>query len=174
MAKSSPGGGPCTLYLVRHAIAEERGSAWPDDTLRPLTTRGTRRFVAGARGLSWLGVRLDQILTSPLVRTRQTADVLARVNEGHPLIEPVPALAPEHEADATLRALAAVARGAAVAVVGHEPGLGELAAHLIGARRPLEFRKGGICRIDVGDLSGRQAGRLVWALTPRVLRKLGT
>ena len=59
-----------------------------------------------------------------------------------------------------------------VAVVGHEPDLGRLAAHLIGARRAVPFKKGGVCRIDMDTLSSR-GGRLVWFAPPRVLRKLG-
>jgi phosphohistidine phosphatase SixA len=57
--------------------------------------------------------------------------------------------------------------------VGHEPGLGELAAHLLGTQRALQFRKGGVARIDMGALTSRQAGSLIWFLPPKVLRELG-
>jgi phosphohistidine phosphatase SixA len=70
--------------------------------------------------------------------------------------------------------LAKAAKRTRLALVGHEPDLGELAAHLIGARRPLPFKKGGICRIDVAGLSSRAGGTLVWFVTPKVLRKLAT
>ena len=56
--------------------------------------------------------------------------------------------------------------------VGHEPDLGELAAHLIGAQRALVFRKGGMARIDVGSVTSRRAGSLIWFLPPKVLRQL--
>jgi phosphohistidine phosphatase SixA len=59
-----------------------------------------------------------------------------------------------------------------VALVGHEPGLGELAAWLIGARNPLTFRKGGVCRIDVPDQTAGRNGQLVWFATPKMLRAL--
>jgi phosphohistidine phosphatase SixA len=49
-----------------------------------------------------------------------------------------------------------------------------LAAHLIGARRPLPFKKGGICRIDMASLSTKAAGTLVWFVTPKILRRLGS
>ena len=68
--------------------------------------------------------------------------------------------------------LAKVARRRRVALVGHEPDLGELAAHLIGAGRALAFKKGGVCRIDVGSLSARRAGTLVWFVPPGLLRQL--
>jgi phosphohistidine phosphatase SixA len=61
------------LYIVRHAIAESRGEAYPDDDLRPLSERGTRRFRKVVRGLARIGVSLDCILSSPLTRARETA-----------------------------------------------------------------------------------------------------
>ncbi len=73
-----------------------------------------------------------------------------------------------------LAQLAKVAKRRRIALVGHEPDLGELAAHLIGAGRALPFKKGGICRIDVESLTSRRAGALVWFVTPKVLRKLGS
>ena len=75
MAKTSPP--PCELYIVRHAIAAERGDEWPDDDKRPLTEKGVVRFKDGLAGLNWLDVGLDEIFSSPLVRAKQTADLLA-------------------------------------------------------------------------------------------------
>jgi len=68
--------------------------------------------------------------------------------------------------------LAKVARRRRIALVGHEPELGELAAYLIGAGRALPFKKGGLCRIDVGSLTTRRAAALIWFLPPAVLRRL--
>jgi phosphohistidine phosphatase SixA len=65
-----------------------------------------------------------------------------------------------------------VAKRKRIALVGHEPDLGQLAAFLLGGKRPLPFRKGGICRIDVQGLSSTRAGSLIWFIPPRVLRKL--
>jgi len=67
------------LYLIRHGLAGERGPEWPDDSKRPLTDEGLSRLRKEARGLRELGVGFDVIVTSPLVRTRQTADVFAEV-----------------------------------------------------------------------------------------------
>jgi phosphohistidine phosphatase len=69
--------------------------------------------------------------------------------------------------------LAKHAKKGSVALVGHEPNLGELAARLIGARVALEFKKGGICRIDFETLPPKANGRLRWFVTPRMLRRLG-
>ena len=65
------------LYLVRHALAAERGDDWPDDTKRPLTTRGIQRFRDGLPGLTELEMSIEEIFSSPLVRAKQTADILA-------------------------------------------------------------------------------------------------
>jgi phosphohistidine phosphatase len=82
------------------------------------------------------------------------------------------ALAPGHTPVSVLAELARAARRRRIALVGHEPGLGELAAHLIGAGRALPFKKGGICRIDVESLTSRRPGALVWFVPPRLLRRL--
>ena len=163
---------PCELYLVRHAIAAERGSEWPDDTKRPLTERGVSGFKEGVKGLRRLDVTIDEIFTSPLVRARQTAELLAAGVEGKPPVKLLDALAPGHTSSSIMANLAKVAKRRRIALVGHEPELGELAAYLIGAGRALPFKKGGICRIDVGSLTSKRAASLVWFVTPNVLRQL--
>ena len=163
---------PTELYLVRHAIAAERGSEWKDDTKRPLTERGVSRFKEEVKGLRRLDVALDEIFTSPLVRARQTAELLAAGLDGKPPVKVLDALAPGHTPAAVMTQLARVAKRRRIALVGHEPDLGELAAHLIGAGRALAFKKGGICRIDLGSLTSKQAASLTWFLPPGVLRQV--
>jgi phosphohistidine phosphatase len=163
---------PCELYLVRHAIAAERGEAWPDDDKRPLTERGIARFRQVVAGLGRLDAVIDEILTSPLVRAKQTADLLSAGLDSNPPVKVLDALAPGHEPDQIMAQLARTAKRRRIALVGHEPGLGELAAHIIGARRPLAFRKGGVCRIDLVSLTSRRPGALIWLVTPRMLRQL--
>ena len=161
------------LYLIRHGVAAERGKEWPDDSKRPLTADGIARLRKAARGLNELGVGFDQIVTSPLVRTRQTADVFAEELKDHPPIATSDALAPAGSSASVIQEITRHVRKARVALVGHEPNLGELAAQLIGARAPLEFKKGGICRIDFDMLPPKGSGMLLWFLTPKMLRKLG-
>lgn len=163
---------PCELYLVRHAIAAERGSEWPDDARRPLTERGLNRFLEAVKGLRRLDVTIDEIFTSPLVRAKQTAELLAEGVDGRPPVKVLDALSPGHTSSSVMTQLARVAKRRRIALVGHEPELGELAAHLIGAGRALPFKKGGVCRIDVESLTSRRAGALNWFVTPKVLRGL--
>jgi phosphohistidine phosphatase len=163
------------LYLVRHAIAAERGDAWPDDTKRPLTTRGVNRFKDSLPGLKWLDFAVDEIFTSPLVRAKQTADLLAAGVPGvHLTVKLLDPMAPGHAAAAVITQLAKVAKRQRIALVGHEPDLGELAAHLIGASHPLSFKKGGMCRIDIGALAAKRTGSLIWFVTPKILRRLAS
>ena len=161
---------PTELYLVRHAIAAERGSEWPDDAKRPLTERGINRFKEVVKGLRRLDITVDEVFTSPLVRARQTAELLASGLEGKAPVKVLDALAPGHTATSVMTQLARAAKRRRVALVGHEPDLGELAAHLIGASRALPLKKGGICRIDVGSLTSKRAASLIWFLPPHVVR----
>ena len=160
------------VYLVRHGIAAERGKDWPDDSKRPLTPEGLVSLRKEARALNKLGVSFDQIVSSPLVRTRQTADVFNEELKGHPEIVLSDALAPAGTPAGVIQELTKHVRKARLALVGHEPNLGELAAELIGARAPLEFKKGGICRIDFDVLPPKGTGRLRWFVTPKMLRKV--
>ena len=162
-----------TVYLVRHAIAAVRDEKWPDDSKRPLTHEGAARMRRIVKGLVSLGVEIDQILTSPLVRAVETAEILARGLDPVPEIVQVPALGPDGLPAKMAEAIGAAAgRAAVIAVVGHEPSLGELAAWLIGARAPLPFKKGGACRIDIADWPPARTGQLVWLATPRMLRSM--
>jgi phosphohistidine phosphatase len=160
------------LYLIRHGLAEERGEAWPDDAKRPLTEQGMSRLRRSARALARLGTVVDVVLTSPLVRARQTAEIMAAGFSPHPAVINVDALAPGGAPPALAAELEKHGRRHRVLIVGHEPALGELAAWLTGARNPLEFKKGGICRIDVNGATLRGGGALRWMMTPKILRAL--
>jgi len=163
---------PIQILLVRHAIAAERGPEWPDDSKRPLTHKGVARMRQVVNGLRALGVRPDVIGTSPLVRARQTADVLVAGLKPAPELTVVPAMAPGHTPAELAAALKAMTAVGGVALVGHEPGLGELAAWMIGARAALPFKKGGVCLIDLPSLARPREGALIWMATPKMLRSL--
>lgn len=164
--------GPYELYFVRHGLAEERGDAWPDDNKRPLTDEGMSRLRKAVKGLSRIGVSVEVVLTSPLVRARQTAEIVAGGLDPRPSIINVDSLAPAGSYAAVLADLEKHARKCRLALVGHEPMMGELAARLVGSRHPIEFKKGGVCRIDVEDLPPAGPGDLRWMLTPKILRAL--
>ena len=160
------------LYLIRHGLAAERGDEFPDDSKRPLTADGIARLRKEAKALDLLGVSFDQILSSPLVRARQTADVFCEIMKAKPPVATTDALTPAGSPAAVIQELGKHMKKASVALVGHEPNMGELAAHLIGAKIPLPFKKGAIARIDFSIFPPRGKGQLVWFVTPRMLRKL--
>ena len=161
------------LYLVRHAIAAERGPDWPDDAARPLTPDGAAKFRKAVQGLAAFGVEIDIVFTSPLVRCRQTADLLASGLPGSPRVQAIDALAPGGGHTAVIAELARLARRPRIAIVGHDPDIGHLAGRLLGTRRGIEFRKGAVCRIDVDGLPPGAPGQLRWFAPPRMLRRLG-
>jgi phosphohistidine phosphatase len=159
-----------TLLLVRHAIAEERGAAWPDDAGRPLTARGIARMREIAQRLVAIDEACDVIVSSPLKRALDTARILVGEWGTSSDVVLIDALAPGHTPAQALAAVAEEATSARVAVVGHEPDLGELAAWLIGAKQSVPFKKGGVARIDLESLARPREGRLMWLATPKMLR----
>jgi phosphohistidine phosphatase len=161
------------LYFVRHGIAAERGPAFPDDTLRPLTRSGERRFKEAVAGLRALNIVVDLVLTSPLARARSTALLLADGLTRKPSVQDLQALAPGGPASAVAEAVKKHANAyPRIALVGHEPDLGELAARWLGARGGIEFKKGAVCAIDVDGATPGGPGTLRWLLPPRALRAL--
>ncbi len=161
------------IYLVRHGLAAARGPKYPDDRLRPLTPAGVKKFAESVPGLDELGVVIDFVLTSPLVRARDTATLLAAGLKPKPAIAEVEALAPGGRQQAVLEAIKTHAkRHRRLALVGHEPDLGELAAQLLGARGSVQFKKGAICAIDVDGATPGGPGTLRWLLPPKALRAL--
>ena len=160
------------LYLVRHAIAAERGPDWPDDSARPLTPDGASKFRKVVQGLANFGVQVDIILTSPFVRCRQTADLLADGLPGKPRVHAVDALAPGGGYTAALAEVTRIAKRPRIAVVGHDPDIGHFASKLRGLKKPVEFRKGAVCRLDVDGLPPGAPAQLRWFATPRMLRRI--
>jgi len=161
------------LYLIRHGIAADRGSEYPDDSKRPLTSAGIARLRKEAKALVELGVDFDLIISSPLVRTKQTAEVFAQTMPSRPSVTLSDSLAPAGTPASVFQELAKHMRKARIALVGHEPNIGELAARLIGARTPIEFKKGAICRIDFEVFPPKGSGQLRWFVPPKMLRKVG-
>ncbi len=159
-----------TLYLVRHAVAAEAGREYPDDSLRPLTPEGMAKFRKEAPALAAMEAAIDRIYSSPLVRARQTAEILAESVPGHPPVQVIDALAPGGTFNDVMNAIARAGRDTQIALVGHEPGMGALAARLIGGSAAIPFKKGAVCRIDVEGLPPAAPGELRWFLTPKIMK----
>lgn len=163
------------LYVMRHGIAVARGDPnFPDDAKRPLTTEGKKKLRDVAKGLLRLRLRVDAIISSPLIRAAETAAIVAEVIGPDIPVEFSDYLKPGGSFQALLNSLGKLEGRRGVLLVGHEPDLSTGAARLIGnSRANFQFKKGGCCRIDFEKFPPRPPGKLVWWLTPRVMRKIG-
>jgi phosphohistidine phosphatase len=163
----SAGGHFMQLYIVRHGIAVDGGEGVPDGS-RPLTDKGRRRFQKAARAFGKLGHKLDLILTSPLVRAVQTAEILAGAVK-HGEVAVLEELDPKFDVE-TLRAVLAkrAGRSGAVAIVGHEPQLSSVLAAISGvSQADIDLKKGAIVRVDASTLTDGKPADVRWWLKPK-------
>src|SRR5688572_2926567 len=140
----------CTIYLVRHGIAGD-APAGMSDADRALTPQGKHRLVRIARALRHLGVEPDIILSSPLKRADETAHLLAAGLPGKPEVTIYQRLAPGNAPAEVLSGLRPYRGKKAVVLVGHQPGLGQLASHLLTGSANLAtiaLKKGGVAAFD--------------------------
>jgi phosphohistidine phosphatase len=162
------------LLIVRHAIAYERDRhRWRDDGARPLSPAGRRRARQAAAGLKEFSEPPDRLLTSPLIRARQTAQILTDV-AGWPLAEEAPELSPGAPALAVLTLLGKE-RNKLVAVVGHQPDLGQLLTACLlgdGGDLRIEMKKNAVACVSFKDSPRAGSATLEWLATPRMLRGL--
>ena len=157
------------LYLIRHAIALP-ATEGQSDAERPLSGKGRKRFARCVRGLAELGVRFDRIFHSPLLRAVETAELCADLLEGESTVCAALAGPPS----ARILTEIAARDGQRIALVGHEPWIGELCALLllgeVGRAGAFPFKKGGIARL--AGLPEAGSMQLQGFLAPRVLRRL--
>jgi phosphohistidine phosphatase len=161
------------VYVVRHAEAEEQRPGRRDEE-RELTAEGRADFAQVVAGLAALGIRLDRILTSPLIRARQTAEILAQALPGPRPAELV-ALAPGGSFEGVFRALRDPSGESGIALVGHEPTLGALVSlSTTGvASDGTPLKKGGVACLKFAGAPRSKSAALAWLLTPKQLRRLG-
>ena len=164
-----------TLLIIRHGIAmhrDEFAKTCPDDGLRPLTKDGRKKMRQAAAGLKKVVKGIDVVVSSPLTRAVETAEIVAKVFDAK--ASERAELVPSRRPTSLLEWLRRQPRDATVAVVGHEPHLGLCASwFLTGLEEShIELKKGGICRIDFPDKVAAGHGVLRWHLAPAHLRRL--
>ncbi len=163
------------LYLVRHAIAGDPDpERRPDDSQRPLTERGRKRFQRAARGLRQLAAPVDLVLSSPFTRARQTAEILAEEAKWPEATAQEQVLV---DAPTLLDALRQYPGVTSIAAVGHEPTMHEVASLLLTGdpdRATLQFKKGTVACFQVEHDVQPGTAHLLWLASPKLLRQLAS
>ncbi len=160
------------LFIIRHAWAAERDdSAFPDDSLRPLTEKGSNRFARMIEALVPRGLTPQLIVTSPMLRCLQTAEILAKaLGEKAKVVkreELLPGGDPKHLLAWTEEHASGLDQ---VGWVGHAPDVGYLAAALIGLDKGwLDLKKGAIAALGFPGSPDFGRGELLWLVTAKIL-----
>lgn len=159
------------IYILRHAIAVPRGTpGYPNDD-RPLTLEGIEKMKAAAKGISKNISNVDLIMSSPLKRAMSTATIAARSLHYRQKIQTTKSLLPEANPQSLIDELGELKGEKNIMVVGHNPHLEEFASLLLGEKGSvIEFKKGGVCCIEIDGGSVQKPGRLMWLMTPKQLR----
>ena len=161
------------LYALRHADAADHDDPrFDNDADRPLTVKGVRRAKLLAHALRQWEITFDAILSSPLVRTRETAEIVMRGLRLQGKLELTEHLAPSGDVEKLLNRLNTLRPAPKNALlVGHEPYLSNLISLLCagGPNLALTLKKGGLCRMEVAQLHSARCAHLEWLLAPRLL-----
>lgn len=164
------------IHLLRHGIAVDRGAhSFRDDSHRPLTPEGIKRTRKVAKALAALKLSFDAVLTSPYVRAKQTADIVAEVLKIPQKLRLSNALAPGGKPRELMDELRRQCKSSSkVLLVGHEPDMSRLASLLISGKpdADITLKKAGLCVLDAGELVAGRCASLGLLLSPRVLLRL--
>ena len=159
------------LYILRHAWAGHYGDPeWPDDAQRPLSPEGRKRFAEVAAALAARGASPGIIATSPLVRCRQTAELLAGAASPKTPIVELDALQPGSDLPALVAWTARQAKEHdEIAWVGHAPDVDRMTAALVGHAGQIRLAKGAAAAIRFDNEIAIGGGELRWLVTAKIL-----
>jgi phosphohistidine phosphatase len=160
------------LFVLRHGIAVAHGTPGVADDDRPLTPKGERRVRQVGRGLKWLGLKVDRIVTSPLPRALRTGEIVADCLGETDVLETTDALRADRGA-ASIREWLGTREEDRLMIVGHNPAFSDLVGLLAGCtpgRPALELRKAGLAALATGPSADMT---LQWLARPRLFRRLG-
>jgi phosphohistidine phosphatase len=166
------------LLIVRHGVAEDKeafAETRKSDDERPLTDKGRKKMKRAARGLRSLVPEIGLLAASPLVRARETAEIVAAAYDLDGDVDVADELRPGSSFDAFDGWLRRRANQSLVCVVGHEPHLSGLATWLMsGAKESqLELGKGGACLLSFSGAPTRGGAILCWLMTSKQLERIG-
>lgn len=163
------------LYIVRHAIAVQRGTpGYEDDSQRPLTDTGRKKMKKIVKGLCDFGIELDAIVTSPYVRARDTATILAKEFEMKDKVALSDSLIPPGNFENLINEIREKYDVANLALVGHEPMLSSLISWLTTGNTAMKvtLKKGGVALLSTDNLYEEGRATLQWLLTPSLMVEL--
>ena len=163
------------LYIVRHAIAVDRGTeGYEDDSQRPLTDAGSKKMKKIAKGIHRFGIELDAILTSPYVRARDTAKILAERYSMEDKVYFSDNLIPPGNFESLVFEIHEKYDFANLALVGHEPMLSSLISWLTTGEKDARIllKKGGVSFLSSDTLYQDGRAMLQWLLTPGIMMQL--
>ncbi len=162
------------LYILRHGKAEPYGNRYPSDSIRPLSPKGKRRTKLSTKGMKATNVSVDLIVSSPLLRARQTAEI---VHDGLGIAEPIEFS--DTLASGNVRGILSTvdARSSlsGLMLVGHEPTLSELISTMASGSYHTAFnlKPGGMCKLNVTAVRYGQCATIEWFVTPKQLVAMG-
>lgn len=158
------------IYIIRHAITEDEGPE-KEDNQRSLTGKGAKKMRQIAKGLRNLGVDFDLILSSPYLRAKETAEILADVFKIKQEIAYSDHLIPAGDPELLIAEINEKYTVDTIAIIGHEPQLSTLISLLAAQASPIEItlKKGGVCRLTADDLHHNRRATLEWLITPSML-----
>lgn len=156
------------IYLLRHGLAGDPGTWAGDDSQRPLTNEGRKRMLRTGDTLAALKIKPQLILSSPLRRAIETAQLAARAMDAMPIMHQDVRLSPGFDIDALRLILEDHPDIDTLMLVGHEPDFSMLAGAICGGE--VVMKKGGLARLTITDREALK-GQLVWLLPPKVLAR---
>jgi phosphohistidine phosphatase len=165
------------LYILRHGIATEPDArAFAKDADRPLIPEGKRKLGQIAEAMEALELSFDLILSSPYLRARQTAEIIAEALKAHKKLELSDSLTPGGSARKLVDLLNHLQPPPeSVLLVGHEPYLSGLISLLVAgdASFAVVMKKGGLCKLSTDSLEPGRCAALEWLLTPKQMALMG-
>lgn len=164
--------GQLVLFILRHGEAGSHMIDVARDSNRALTENGKTEMQKIGKSLKKSGLRARQIVTSPLRRARETAEIIANTLK-IPLLEEWDDLKPDGDRESLYRKLARIETSSNVILVGHEPYLTSMIGEIIGAPDArLVLKKGGLAKVRVTSVAPRVHGELCWLLTPKLMAEM--
>ena len=160
------------LFILRHGEAGKRSATARSDLQRPLTVTGKQEIEEIVKAFVKLGLEFDYVYTSPLLRCKQTAEIVMTYMKNRNKVEELNELRPEGNKLELYNKLSKLKQNSSVLLVGHEPYLSELIGDAIGGASRIDLKKGGLARIRTISLQPKIQGELRWLLTPKHMKKI--